>query len=431
MRILFVEPFGRHEGHPPIESKRVTDALNEAGVHITLVTFDGIMGDWIETSRIEQHVSVVSRARFLSGLLRLIPRLRFFLLTRYLVDILETLLSVQLAFRENRRQQYDAIHFLDGQPVFLFALTSALFTRNYNLIINIYFPSLAWELRRGFKGFREGLRARDYRYCTHLVLDRLINAKVIALMQRFVYGRSLKRNKFSFICHTNEVKESYKAHLGGIFYDKIHVIPLGVKPPEPEVMSQKQARQHLHLPEEAKILLSFGTNHIGKNFNVIFQAVQDMPKTFYLVFAGKPAVGDNARNPTLLGKKYNWTENTVVVNQFIPEADKPYYFYASDAILLSYVKELVASVSVLNEACQFQLPVIASDAGQLGEYVRDYNLGLTFMPENPGSLHQAIISFLNLGEEERLAIRANFHRFASDLPWQEVASKYIVLYSGK
>ena len=209
----------------------------------------------------------------------------------------------------------------------------------------------------------------------------------------------------------------------------MHVIPLGVKPPEPEVMPQRQARQHLQLPEEAKVFLSFGTNHIGKNFRVVFQAVQGMPKTFYLVFAGKPAVGDNSRNPRLLGEKYNWTENTIVVDHFIPEAEKPYYFYASDAILLSYVEELAASVSVLNEACKFQLPVIASDAGQLGEYVRGYNLGLTFMPENPDSLHQAITSFLNLSEEERLAIRANFHRFASDLPWQEVASKYIALYS--
>ncbi len=431
MRILFVEPFGQHEGHPPIESKRVTDALVEAGVDITMVTFDGVMGNWVDDSKIERHVSVVSQSRYLSGLLRFIPRLRFFLLTRFLVDTLEILLSTLLAFRESRRQRYDAIHFFDGQPAFLFAFGRALFTRNYNLIINIYFPSPAWELREGLKRFREGLRRRDYRYCTHLVLVRLINSKIVALLQGLVYRRSLKRNKFSFICHTNEVKESYKAHLGGIFYDKIHVIPLGVKPPEPEVISQKQARRHLHLPEGAKILLSFGTNHIGKNFSVIFEAVQGMPKDFYLVFAGKPAAGDNARNPGLLGEKYNWTENTIVVKQFIPEADKPYYFYASDAILLSYVKELVASASILNEACQFQLPVIASDAGQLGEYVRGYNLGLTFTPEEPDSLRQAITSFLNFAEEEKLTVKANFHRFAAELSWPDVAKRYTGLYSGE
>lgn len=429
MRILFVEPFGQHEGHPPIESKRVTDALAEAGVHITLVTFDGVIGDWTETSKIERHLSVVTQSGPLSRLLYLIPRLRYFLVTRYLADLAEVLLTTLLAFKVSRKQRYDAIHFFDGQPVFIFPFLGALFTKNYNFVVNIYFPSPAQELRGGLEEFRQALRKKDYRYFLHLVLVTLINTRGIALLQRFIYEKGLSKNHFSFICHTNEVRESYKAHLGGILYDKIHVIPLGAKPPEQQAVSLKQARGYLHLPEEVKIFLCFGTNHVGKNFEVIFQAVQGLPKAFYLVFAGKSAQGDKVRDPLILAERYNWVENTKVVSQFVPETEKAYYFYASDAILLSYVKELVASVSVLNEACQFQLPVIASDAGQLGEYVRAYNLGMSFVPEEPDSLRSAITSFLDLTEEEKLAIKANFHRFAADLPWQEVAHRYISLYS--
>ena len=83
---------------------------------------------------------------------------------------------------------------------------------------------------------------------------------------------------------------------------------------------------------------------------------------------------------------------------------------------------------MLNEACQFLLPAICSDAGQPGEWVKRYNLGAAFIPEEPESLRQAINSFLNLTEEERLAIKANFYKFASDLPWREVAKRYKALY---
>jgi glycosyltransferase involved in cell wall biosynthesis len=432
MRILFVEPFGQHEGHPPAESKRVTDALTAAGVHITLVTFDGVRGDWVKTSQIEQHLSFVPKLGPLSGLFRLfILMLKSSMVLRFVADIIETAPTLFLALRESQRRRYDTVHIFDGNPSFIFTFASALFTRNYNFVVNIYSPPPTWELRDGFQSFRESLKNRDYRNFLHLVLVKLINTKGIALLQRFIYRRGLKRNFFSFFCHTKELKEVYRTYLGGIFYDKIHVIPLGRKRPGQEERSRQQARQYLHLPQEAKIFLCFGTNHVNKDYEAIFRAVQDMPRVCYLLFVGYLATDDRVRDPQLLAQKYNWAENTIVINKFVPEEEKPNYFYASDAILLSYVKDLISSASVINDACQFQLPAIASDAGQLGEYVKDYNLGMTFAPGNPGSLRQAITSFLNLSEKERLAIKANFYKFASDLSWEEVANRYIALYSGE
>jgi glycosyltransferase involved in cell wall biosynthesis len=75
------------------------------------------------------------------------------------------------------------------------------------------------------------------------------------------------------------------------------------------------------------------------------------------------------------------------------------------------------------------LPVIASDVGQLGEDVTTHSLGPTFTPDDPGSLHQAIVSFFDLTEAEIAATKTNFNRFAAELPWQEVANRYIALYS--
>ncbi len=428
VRILFVEPFGQHEGHPPVESKRITDILTEVGVQVTLVTFDGVRGDWIKSSRVERHVSVVSQSGPFAGLLRLIPKLWHFLLARFVAGFLETLFTLLLAARESRKKSYNAVHFLDADPLFLLPLAATMFTRNCNFVVNSYSIPIGWEIKNYRQEFTQSLRRRSYRSCAHLALAWLINNKGITLLHRFIYNRGMRRNRFSFICHTTELKEAYKAYLGGIIYDKIHVIPLGRIPPEPEVMSQKQARQYLGLPEEAKIFLFFGSNHLGKNLEVIFQAVQGMPKVVYLLFAGRVFEGSQSRNPTLLAQNRGWAENTIVVDKFVPGEEVAYYFYASDTIIMSHVKTYIASASVLNEACRFSLPVIASDAGQLGEYVRGYNLGLAFIPEDPDSLRQSIDSFLNLSDEERLAMKTNFHRFAADLSWTEVVNRYIALY---
>jgi glycosyltransferase involved in cell wall biosynthesis len=428
VRILFVEPFGQHEGHPPVESQRVTDALTEAGVSVTLVTFDGVRGNWVENSRIERHISVVSQYRILSPALQLFQWLRRFLVVRFFAESLETMMTMLLAIRVRKRQIYDAIHVFDGAPLVILTFATLL-TKNCGYVMNIYAPPMGWGVKGYYENILTSLRKRDLRHCAHFILGWLVNNRVATFLQRIIYEVVLRKNRFSYICHTRELKEAHKTYLGGIIYDKIHVIPLGrVAPQESQIIPQKEARQYLHLPDDKRVLLVFGSNHLGKNLEVIFEAVKKMPWVT-LLFAGRIYEGGKTRNPTLLAQKYGWIENTIVIDQFVSKEEVPYYFYASDAIILSHVRQFIMSASVLNEACRFQLPVIASDAGQLGEYVKNYCLGITFKPEEADSLRQAITSCLNLSEEERQVTAANFKIFAADLPWQKVVKRYIALYS--
>lgn len=428
MRILFVEPFGKHGGHHSPESQRATEALADCGARVTMVTFDGVIGNWMDTARLEGSISIGSKYG-LNRLLRFISTLGQFLLIKPFTDLLETASTTFLAFWQSRKQSCDAIHFFDGNPAFAVPLTAAILTKRRNLVLNIYAPPPGWEVTSWLRSLAYLLKKRDYWSCLRLIRDRLTELSVIKLVRKALYQRAMARNRCQFICHATEIKEAYREYLGGLFYDKIHVIPLGRKQPEQEIISTRQAREYLHLPQDAKVFLHFGSYHAAKNIRVIFQAVQDMPKTLFLFFVGWLGTWDNVRNPALLAQEYGWAENTIVINEFVPEEEKHYYFRASDAIILSYIKGSVISVSILNDACQFALPVIASDVGQLGEYVTTYGLGTDFAPDDPDSLRQAIASFLNLTEAEILAIRANFHRFASDLSWEKVAKRYMALYS--
>ena len=78
---------------------------------------------------------------------------------------------------------------------------------------------------------------------------------------------------------------------------------------------------------------------------------------------------------------------------------------------------------------QSGLPAIAVNTGRTGELVRSYNLGLTFTPEDPYSLRQALLSFLSLSDEERAAMKNRVSEFASSVPlWEQMTKGYLDLY---
>ena len=68
-----------------------------------------------------------------------------------------------------------------------------------------------------------------------------------------------------------------------------------------------------------------------KDYEVIFQAFKDLPANFCLLFAGKILTGGADRNyPSKLAKKYGLEDKTVVLNSYISDSKKHFFFYAAD-----------------------------------------------------------------------------------------------------
>jgi len=120
-------------------------------------------------------------------------------------------------------------------------------------------------------------------------------------------------------------------------------------------------------------------------------------------------------------------ENTIIVDEYIPAEEVPYYFCASDAAIVSYKKVFSSHSSVL-DASQYILPVIAVNTGTTGGDVRAYNLGLTFIPEDPHSLRKAILSFFELAEEEKQTMKKGLQKFADTFSWEQVAKSHVGIY---
>lgn len=422
MKVMVVEPFGCSEGGEPMHTKILSNALADVGAEVSVLTFNGLLVDLGEKVR---HVSFCSRVGIFAYPLRLLERLLGFRKVLELNSYIDTFLTFLLVSREVKKQKYDAIHVLDAHPFILSHLILASFLKNCNLILTLRLSS-RYGLDQWSKRLRNSLKNQDYRLCRHLLAAKILESKFMAGMERLLYQRALKRNHLAFICESQQVQESYR---DSFFYNKLTCVPIGT-PKTERGLTQSQARQYLNLTQDDKILLSFGVNHRQKNLEILFQAVQNLPRDFKILHAGKIDHNLVRNDPEKLAEKYGWLENTIIEDRYIPEDEMPYYFLAADAIILSYTKDFLHASGVLTHAAGFSLPVIASDVGQLGEFVKTHKLGLTFITEDAKSLREAIISFLNLREEEKLAMKRNLEKFAATFSWEEVAKRHLNLYQG-
>jgi len=346
MKLLLVGPFGHREGHPSFESRRVSYALVDAGVEITLLTFMGVQGDWADKENKVAHISLFRPRRLI---LRYYQFLNRSAIVRPLLRILETFLTFFLAIWKNRRRQYDVVYMFDAEPAFFFSLAFAFFVKGYKLVLMIYNPPPPHEDWRNnltvfFKNRRLGILLHTLGY-------ELGESRFGAFLRRWVYRRALQNNNINFVCHTNELVQSYAAYMQGIFRDRFVCIPLGVETSTNEV-SMEHARRLLGLPTEGEIFLTFGNNHPGKDFEVIFQALGGLTQDFLVMQAGKLGSGPEAGDPKQLAAKYGCSRNTVVNDIFVPEEEKGLYFLAADAVILSYKKHFIQSASIINDAAK-------------------------------------------------------------------------------
>lgn len=424
MKILLVEPFAHRPSHSRVYPKYMSQALADSGSDVTLITFDGVLDDWTEKDARIKHISVLSKIGIFTPVLRSLSRLlRSVIFLRLFNLAFDTFFTFLLAFGQNRKQRYDVIHILDASMPTLSPFAFALIVKNCSIVCTLHSICEQSDLKDWYKNFGDSLKKRDYSFCRRLLLAKLEDSKFATTMKGFLYRRAIGRNRIAFVCYTKEVQDSYRH---SIFYDKVVYVPDARQ--KPPVLTQQKARQYLGLPQDEKFLLSFGFNAAQKNYEVIFQAVQSLPKDFKLLFAGEMVYGPE-NDPEQLAEKYGLMDNTIIVDKYIRDEEMPYYFYAADALILSYRKEFLSLSGTLLYAYQCNLPAIASDGEHLGKFVRAHNLGLTFIPEDPHSLREAILTFLKLGEGEKQAMKKGISEFvSSDRSWEQMAKGYLDLY---
>ncbi|UCH51024.1 MAG: glycosyltransferase, partial [Chloroflexota bacterium] len=349
-----------------------------------------------------------------AGLGRLLRRaldlLRKNAVTRWFLMSFETFLTLVTAIRLKRNLSIDIIHLRDGEPYLFLPHILCLPLKDYRWLIsltasNIYLPE----------------EIKSFKLLVYTTVVKALNNR----MWRPLYNLSLKRNSFYFAVQNKVAQVDYSNYMGRVFDGRVECLPVGVSE-EVEIIPKGEARKHLGLPSDKLILLTFGAFHSGKDIGTVFRALKDLPEV-YLVHAGSQAFGLGI-NLEEVARSYIDADRASIRDYYVPEAEKPYYFFSADAAILSYTRQFLSTSSLLWEACRFGTPVIASDNGQLKELVETYQPGLLFKAQDADSLREAVTRFINLKPPEIKALKNNCHMFANEFSHEKWAQKCIAIY---
>lgn len=190
------------------------------------------------------------------------------------------------------------------------------------------------------------------------------------------------------------------------------------------IISKTEARKHLGLPTDEKIILFFGFIRKYKGLDLLLEAMADQQikdAGIKLLVAGEFYEDEKQYQDQInqLGIK----EQLILKTDFIPDSEVQYYLCAADAIIQPYRNATQSGVTPL--AYHFEKPMVVTNVGGLPALVPDQKAGLVVEP-NPAAIAKGIVKFYQLGEDYFIPhLRSEKQKYS----WQNIV-KAVVDLSG-
>jgi len=163
-----------------------------------------------------------------------------------------------------------------------------------------------------------------------------------------------------------------------------------------EKMEKAEARRKLNIPLQEKLLVFFGFIRHYKGLDILLQAMAtDAVKQsgVKLLVAGE--FYEDETSYKALINELDLSNQVILHNHFIPDADVRTYICAGDCVVQPYRNATQSGVTPLSY--HFEKPMIVTNVGGLPSLVPHLKSGLVVEPK-PENIAAAILQFYELGE---------------------------------
>lgn len=163
-----------------------------------------------------------------------------------------------------------------------------------------------------------------------------------------------------------------------------------------DIISKEDARKHLGIPIDEKIILFFGFIRKYKGLDLLLKAFKDIkPETSNtkLLIAGEFYEDEKPYQDLI--DELGIRDQLILKTQFISDSEVRYYLCAADVLVQPYKNATQSGVTPL--AYYFEKPMVVTNVGGLPDLVPHGKCGLVAEPE-PASIAAAIERFYELGE---------------------------------
>lgn len=159
---------------------------------------------------------------------------------------------------------------------------------------------------------------------------------------------------------------------------------------------KEEARKHLGIDIEGKILLFFGFIRNYKGLDILLEAmkvVKDKIPGVKLLVAGEFYEDDKPYKELIA--KLSIEDVLILRTSFIADSEVKYYLCAADVVMQPYRNATQSGVTPL--AYHFEKPMIVTNVGSLPAMVPDMKAGLVTEPD-PAAIAASIGEYFQLGE---------------------------------
>ena len=184
-----------------------------------------------------------------------------------------------------------------------------------------------------------------------------------------------------------------------------------------EMIDPAGARRRLGIPPGKRAVLFFGFIRDYKGLDVLIEAFGKLDDRYVLVIAGETYGSFDAYNALI--SRSPLRDNILVFNDYIPDSRVPEFFCAADVCVLPYKSATQSGITSI--AYHFDLPVIATDVGGLGEEVGGRKAGLVVDRPDPDAIAGGIRGYFDRGMKPECI--ANIARVKREENWSNFAEK--------
>ena len=162
-----------------------------------------------------------------------------------------------------------------------------------------------------------------------------------------------------------------------------------------------------------KTLIFFGVIRPNKGLHYLLEAML-LIKNYKLIIAG--SFQDIEYQAKIKNMIKDQEKNIILIDRYISSDEMIELFVNSSAAILPY-ESFYAQSGVLHDAISLETPVVVTNVGALGEYVKKYDIGQVVDPGDARQLAKAIVSLHNKDRYFKVInnIRNLKNLFSSDL----------------
>lgn len=187
-------------------------------------------------------------------------------------------------------------------------------------------------------------------------------------------------------------------------------------------ISKNEARQHLNLPLNQKIILFFGFIRKYKGLDILLEAMNNegiRKENIKLLIAGEFYENRNEYDRMIESNQLN--DQLILRTDFIQDSEVKYYLSAADFVIQPYRNATQSGVTPL--AYHFEKPMLVTNVGGLPDLVPNGKVGIVTEP-NATDIATGILQLYELGENSFLPhLREEKKKYS----WQILTNKILKL----